>query len=90
MKIKTICFFVLGLAIGSLAEAWRFNLVASESAPWASIIIGYFIFLCAAYALLKKIKNNLLFYVIFAILGIVVGRTSQYSCLRSIWLVRLV
>ncbi|MBN3038466.1 MAG: hypothetical protein JW869_03505 [Candidatus Omnitrophica bacterium] len=68
--MRALLFFVIGLAVGMLGEAWRFNLVVTAPAPWIPIIIGYLLFSLFAFATYKKIRNEALFYVVFALLGI--------------------
>jgi len=68
--MKKVMFFIIGLFVACLAEFWRFNLVLKQTAPWIPLLIGYFLFLVVAYFLIKPIKNILLYYIIFAIIGI--------------------
>jgi len=54
------------------AESFRFIVVEKQPAPWISMIIAYIILLGIGYISSKYIKNNLIYYTVFGIFGLLI------------------
>jgi len=69
--MRVIIFFIIGLSLAIFTECFRFYIVEQMSPPWISMTIGYLLILSLAFLTTKLIKNNLLYYLFFGFLGII-------------------
>lgn len=68
--MNKLFFFIIGLSLAISTEFFRFILVEQRPAPWIPMIIAYVGLLGIGYIASKYIKNNLIYYVVFGIFGL--------------------
>ncbi len=73
--MKKQSFILVGLLIAIFTEFWRFILIAEDAPPdlvgWILIIISYTLILILALLFVNKISSPFIYYMVFAILGVI-------------------
>ncbi len=70
MNKRIFLFYLSGLVLTLSTELIRFNIIEQRQGPWISMTIAYMLFLTFVLFLSKIIKKDLLIYISFGIIGL--------------------